>query len=78
MAESHLPFFGPCITYTALLDRNCIASSKYCDALSELLVFAGKQKSARYAVAKRNCEICLTNCKRTAEAVRAHKAAHGC
>lgn len=78
MAESHTPLFGPCITYSSLLDRNCMASSRYCKALSELLFLAGRQNRAGFAEAKRNCEICLTNCKRTAAAMRAHKAAHRC
>jgi hypothetical protein len=78
LAESHLPPFGPCITYSALLDRRAIASSEYFEALSELLFLAGKQNSARFGEAKRNCEICLRNCERTVAAMRAHKAAHGC
>ncbi len=78
MAESHLPLFDVCVTYSALLEHNCVASSQYCQALSKLAFLAGKQKSSLFAEAKRNCETCLTNCKRTAEAMRAHEATHGC
>ena len=78
MAESHFPLFGPCITYNALLDRNAIASSKYHEATSELVSLAGHQKAESFAEAKRNCEACLDDCKRTAAAIRAHKAVHGC
>ena len=62
MAESHLPFLGPCETYSALLDRHSVASSRYHQATSELVFLAGKQWSARFAEAKRHCEICLSNC----------------
>lgn len=78
MAESHFRFFGPCITCSVLLDRHSMASSRYYEATSELVFLAGKQKSERFAEAKRNCEICLRNCKHTAAAMHAHKAAHGC
>lgn len=78
MAESHFSLFGPCVTYSALLDRNCMASSKYYEALSELVFLAGKLNSARFAETKRNCEICLRICKRTTAAMQAHKAAHRC
>jgi hypothetical protein len=78
MAESHFPFLGPCIAYSALLDRSCVASSEYYEAVSALVPLAGKQKAASFAEAKRNCEISLKNCKRTAAAMRAHKVAHGC
>ena len=80
MAETHLSlsFFIPCQTYGALLDRNVTASAKYHEATSELMSLAGTQKTAEFAEAKRNCEACLDDCKSTATAVRAHKAAHGC
>jgi hypothetical protein len=78
MAEPHLPVFARCITYAALLERNCAASSKYFDAVSVLVFLAGKQKAACFAEAKRNCETCLKDCRRTAAALRAHRAAHGC
>ena len=78
MAESHFPFFAPCIAFSVLLDRNCVASGEYYDAVSALVFLAGKQKAASFAEAKRNCEICLKNCERTAAAMRAHKVAHGC
>ena len=78
MAESHFPPLGPCITYSVLVERNCVASSQYCRALSELSFLAGKQQRARFAEAKRQCENCLRNCKRTMEEIRAHRAAHGC
>ena len=77
MAESHFQFF-PCRTYSALLDHVFAASSMYCKAVSELVFLAGKEKSARFAEAKRNSAICFRNCKRTAAAMHAHKAAHGC
>lgn len=78
MAESHFPLFGPCIAYSALLDRNAAASTRYHEATSELVSIAGLQKHADFREAKRNCEICLDDCKRTTAAMRAHKAAHGC
>jgi len=78
MAESHLPLFAPCVIYSALLDRHSVASSKYFKAFSELMFLAGKQNRARFGEAKRNCEICLRTCKRTAAAMRTHKAAHRC
>lgn len=78
MAESHFSLFGPCTTYSALLDRNCVASSEYYAALSELVLLAGTENGALFAEAKLNCQICLRNCKRTTAAMRAHKAAHRC
>lgn len=78
MAESHLLFNRPCDTYSALLDRNCVASGKYCEALAELVLLAGKQKRADFEDAMRNCEICLTYCERTAAAMLSHKATHRC
>ena len=67
-----------CKTYNFLVDRHSVASTKYYEATTELVFLAGKQKQVRFADAKRNCETCLTNCKRTAEAMHAHKALHGC
>lgn len=78
MAQFDLPSFSPCRTYGALLDLNAVASSKYHEAISELVSLAGQQKAAGFAEAKRNCEIGLDDCKRTIAAMRAHKAAHGC
>lgn len=78
MAELDLTFLGACETYGALLDRNAVASAKYHEATSELVSLAGQEKAARFPEAKRNCETCLDECKRTAAAMRAHKAAHGC
>ena len=77
MAESHRPLI-PCATYSALLDRSAVASAKYYEATSELVSLAGKQKAAGFAEAKRNCETCLDDCKRTTAAMRAHKVVHGC
>ena len=78
MAESHFSPFGPCIKYSALLDRNATASTRYHEATSELLSLAGQRNAAGFAEAKRHCVCCLDECKRTAAAMRAHKAAHGC
>lgn len=78
MAESHLSLFGPCIKYSALLDWNATASSRYHDATCELVSLAGQQNAARFSEAKRNCESCLDECKRTTAAMRVHRAAHGC
>ena len=78
MAEFDFPFTSPCQTYGALLDRNAVASSEYHQATSELVSLAGRQEVAGFAQAKRNCVTCLDECKRTAAAMRAHKAAHGC
>lgn len=71
----HFSIFGPCTTFSALLDLNFVASSEFYAALSELVRLSGK---AGYAEAKRNCEICRANCKRTTAAMRAHRTAHGC
>ena len=78
MAESHLSLFSPCTTYSALLDRNAVATSRYHHATSELMSLAGQQNAAGFAEAKSNCESCLDECKRTAGAMRTHKAVHGC
>lgn len=78
MAESHLSRFVPCGTYSALLDRNAVASAKYHDATSELMSLAGQGDDAAFAEAKRNCDGCLDECHRTAAAMRVHKDAHGC
>ncbi len=78
MAGSHLSILGPCKTYNALLDRNAVASGKYHEATCELMSLAGKREDARFAEAKRYCEICFKNCKRTVAAMRAHKATHRC
>ena len=73
----HTPL-SPCKTYGTLLDRNALASANYHKATSELVSLAGQEKAAGFVEAKRNCEICLDECKRTAGAMRAHKAAHRC
>ena len=78
MAESHLSRFVPCGAYGALLDRNAVASAKYHGATSELMSLVGQGDDARFAEVKRNCAACLDECHRTAAAMRAHKAAHGC
>ena len=78
MAEFDLQSLSPCETYGGLLDKNASASSRYHEATSELVCLAGQQDFARFAEAKRSCETCLDDCKRTADAMRAHKAAHGC
>ncbi len=78
MAEPYLALSGYCIAYNALLDRNCMASRRYCEALSELMFLAGRQDSSRFADAKRNCNTCLADCRITAEKMHSHKAAHGC
>ena len=78
MAEFDLTFLRPCKTYGALLDHNATASARYHDATSELVSIASQENAAGFAEAKRNCEICLDECKRTASAIRAHKATHGC
>ena len=74
----YLSLSGPCITYSALLDRNATASTKYHEAISEMVSVAGHQNAEGFAEAKRYCESCLHECKRTAAAMRTHKAAHGC
>jgi len=78
MAKSYIPFVSPCKTYGALLERNVMASRKYHEATSALVSLAGHDIAAGFAEAKRDCEACLDECKRTASAIRAHKAAHGC
>lgn len=78
MAEFDLPSLSFCKTYGVLLDRNVVASSRYHDATSELMSLAGTQKATEFAEAKRNCETCLDDCKRTVTAMRAHRTAHGC
>lgn len=78
MAERYLSLFGPCITYSALLNLNAMASAKYHAATSELVSLAATGAPVRFAEAKRNCKTCLRTCKRTTAAMRAHKAAHGC
>lgn len=78
MAESDLSIFGPCHTYSILLDRNALASAKYHEATSQLVSLAGRQNAAGFAEAKRHCETCLAECKRTASAMRAHRTAHRC
>lgn len=78
MAESHVSLLGPCVAYSALLERNCVASSQYHEATSELVSLAGQKNAESFAEAKRHCESCFDECKRTTAAMRAHKAAHGC
>ena len=78
MAQSLIPSFRPCKTYSTLLDRHSAALTIYCKAVSELTLLAGKQKAVRFAEAKQDCETCLDDCQRTAAAMRTHKAAHGC
>ena len=78
MAESHFSLFGPCIKYSALLDRNATASTRYHEATSELVSLAGQKKAEAFAEAKHHCETCFGECKRTTAAMQAHKAAHGC
>ena len=67
-----------CKRYSVLVDRHSIASSRYHHATCELISLAGQWKPARFAEAKQNCESCLDDCKRTAAAMRLHKANHGC
>ena len=78
MAQLEFLSFSPCAIYGALLDRNVVASGKYHDATSELMYLAGQREYARFAEAKRNCEIRLDECKRTTDAMRTHRATHGC
>lgn len=78
MAAFSLPSFVPCEIYSSLLIFNAVASGEYHEATSELMALAGQGKYALFAEAKRNCETCLDNCKRTTAAMRAHKASHGC
>ena len=78
MAETHLPCFSPCTTYSALLDRHCVALSRYQKAISDLVFLAGKQEGVRFGEAKRTCEDCLNSCKGTAAKMHAHRAAHRC
>lgn len=78
MAKSHLPRLRHRHTYSALLNDNAAASSRYHAATSELMSLAGQQNAARFNESKQNCEDCLDDCKRTAAAMRTHKAAHGC
>ena len=78
MAQLDPLSFSPCERYGALLDRNVIASTKYYEATSELVSLSGQLNAEGFAEAKRNCEACLDECKRTAAAMRAHKIAHGC
>jgi hypothetical protein len=67
-----------CDTYHALLDRNHMACSRYYDATTELLMVARQGSAAGFDLAKRNCKVCLEDCKRTAAAMHDHKLAHGC
>lgn len=69
---------APCIKFNALLDLQCLASRHYFFAVAELVFLAGKQAGDRFLEAKRNCEICLENCKSATAALRAHRDAHGC
>ena len=78
MAEFDLTFLRPCKTYRALLELNAVASAKYHEATSELVSLAGQEKATGFAESKRNCETCLDECRRTAGAMRTHKATHGC
>ena len=78
MPEFDPSFFTPCAKYGALLDRNVVASGRYHEATSELVSLAGQDKAANFAEARRRCETCLDECRRTAGAMRAHRAAHGC
>ena len=78
MAESHASIFSPCETYSALLDRHCVALSRYLKAISDLVFLAGKQEGVRFAEAKSTCEDCLNSCRSTTAAMHAHRAPHRC
>ena len=67
-----------CATYNALLDRNCHASARYFETTCRLMMLVGKGKTASFEGARRDCKMCLENCRRTAAALHAHQAAHGC
>ena len=67
-----------CSAYNALVDGVCVASARYHEATSTLVLLAGSKKAASLADAKRDCRIRLEDCRRTKEALTAHKRAHGC
>ena len=78
MAESQVSILSPCETYGILLDRHCVVLSRYQKAISDLVFLVGKQEGVRFAEAKRTCQRCLTSCRGTAAALRAHRSAHRC
>ncbi len=67
-----------CDTYLVLLDRNCIASADYFQAITKLMRMAGQRDRIAFRDAKHLCESCLVECKRTSTELRDHKTDHGC
>ena len=67
-----------CAIYNALVRSNCEAVTDYYVATSRLMALAGYGKTGLFAAARRDCKLCLQNCKRTAAVLNAHKAAHRC
>ena len=65
-----------CYTCSHLLNQNHGASARYLGAITALVKVAGKNEPELFHDAKSYCEACLTECKRTAKAVREHKAEH--
>ena len=65
-----------CYQCSFLLNANHGASARYLSAITALVKVAGKNEPELFHDAKSFCEVCLTECKRTSHAVRAHKAVH--
>ena len=60
-----------------LVERNCLATTRYHAAITKLTALAGRGKAASFEAAKLNCKLCLDDCRRTRDAVREYRAAHG-
>lgn len=54
------------------------ASSRYFEICSELMYLAARGNSARFENLKTQCQIRKDECADAKEALRLHRAAHGC
>lgn len=67
-----------CHTYSSLLEEHCIATSNYLKAILVLTRLAGFGNAPAFGDAKRQCDNCLDECRRTRDLAKRHKSSHGC
>ena len=67
-----------CLTGDNLLELNFAACTRYINAIDKLVQLVGGGQATSFAEAKDDCQLCLTECRETMNALRAHKADHGC
>src|SRR5512146_2042952 len=67
-----------CTKLNILVEENLSAASRYHGAITQLARIAGQKQADSFATAKMACEFCLSECRRTMDAIKMHKLHHGC